>query len=161
MLLYSLAIHPRVEELQAHFPSLLLKAWYADDGMLIVATPDAPAMLSFLQIKGSEWGFHLDLSKTRLVAQSRPMHQTNNPRHLGRTDSQPSCVCPRRANRRRFGMFRCAPETRAGCARLLATLYRAGKPPAGLPSTPSRHQRMPPDLLPSEYPATHYLDHRS
>ncbi len=64
-LLFALVLHPLAHAIRDHC-SLLLHAWYLDDGTIIGDAGEVARALDILRVNGPDMGLHLNLSKTEV-----------------------------------------------------------------------------------------------
>ena len=62
-LLFCIALHPLILDIQASFPECLMNAWYLDDGAIIAPLETLAQVIRMLQNKGPALGIHLNINK--------------------------------------------------------------------------------------------------
>lgn len=65
-LLFAMGLHPIVETIQRECPSLLMNAWYLDDGTIVGKTEDVYKAFTILREMSPEYGLELNLKKCEL-----------------------------------------------------------------------------------------------
>ena len=75
---FALALHPIIEKIKEEVPSLLINAWYLDDGTLCGSVGDLCSALAIIESEGPSRGLLLNRSKSHLCV---PMDASfsNNP----------------------------------------------------------------------------------
>lgn len=76
-LLFSLALHKLILEVEREVPQLLLNSWYLDDGTLIGSIPDVQKAWAIIRQKAGQFGLQVNASKSEVWWPSRDQNLHN------------------------------------------------------------------------------------